>query len=211
MTGPWRPANWPYKRPRIAHFMPYMLGDSLGAIRRAQRLGIRHVDQNVNLTKDLVPVVVHWPLLRKNGLNYEKRGGRRRRHRYGPSAQVADLTWDQLQRLRTRSGRRVHRAGIHMAEAARRGRVLCLEVKGDKRFDVAGPHWTYLHTQAVRTKARVVIMTLQNLGGNEHARARLVQAADRGFPVALLPRMAKPVDWDRRWAPHKVAVWGRWR
>lgn len=233
----WHPADWPRRRPRIAHFMPYLFGDSLAAIRRARRLRFRYIDQNLNLSSDGVPVVVHWPLVRKNRLLYEvvpasrvvrKRGRRGRyagriayrrrgewvaRHRHGYDVRVGDLTAAQLYRLRTRHagrGRAPRPAHQHMREAQRVGIVLCLEAKGDRRFNVPAP-WAKLAAWAVHTNARVVVMTLQNLGGNANARARLAQAAHAGFPVAILPRGPRPVDWSTRWAPLGVAVWGRWR
>lgn len=219
LQGPWYPRRWPIPRPRIAHFMPYLLGDSLAAIRRARRLGYRYIDQNIQATRDGFAVVVHWGNMRRAGYTWRWTGnydaqGREVRVKVVRVIDIADEDWDTIQRLRTRKygGQRPRLALAHMREAARVGVTLCLEAKGSRQFvGTNHPVWKRLETWAAETGAHVIIMSLQNMGSERRVLHVLTAAHAHGFAVALLPRGPKPRDWATRWAPLDVAVWGHWR
>lgn len=207
----------PARHPRIAHFMPYIFGDSLAALRKAKRLGFRYVDQNGLCDAQGIVWIFHWPKYRKQyrwiSTGRHTKRGREIRVRVPKSwpAKVQDLQTSQVERLRSARfrGRKPWKARTHFAEAARLGLVLCLEVKGSPGFQNLAT-WRSLAIARDAFDAKVVVMTLQNQGGNAAARRRLELAAQHGFPVALLPRGKRPADW-LEWQQLGVKQWGRWR
>lgn len=213
LTSPTWPTNWPIRRhPRIAHLMPYLRGDSLAAITFAARvLRRRFIDQNGQEDADGVVWILHWARLVKGGYRWHWTGqhdahGREVRVRIPRGRMVDDCTTRYMAGVRSRKygGRRPRTAEEHMARCARYGRILCLEGKGTLRTRKA---YEYLAAAAVRTGCVVVFMTLQSIPGWRH---RIRSALAVKFPVALLPRGAKPDDWQT-FADAGVQVWGRWR
>lgn len=211
----------PARHPRTAHFMPYLFGDSLAALKRAKRLRFKYVDQNGLCDAEGQTWISHWPKYRKQYRWYftgrtTGSGNRRREIRARVPAhwpeKFHNLTTAQAASLRSAriGGRRPLRARTHMHEAHRLGLVLCLEVKNSPGFLKAST-WHRLAGDRDATGCRVIVMTLQNQGGNAHAFVRLTGAHAAGFPVALLPRGKRPSNWHAAWVPMGVRQWGRWR
>lgn len=217
MRTPNRPSPMPDRHPHIAHFDPYLFGDSLRAIRLAKRLGYRYIDQNGQVDRDGETWVVHWWRFRKEWnwmwTGEYNRLGIEKRVRVGyKSATIGGLSSRKVERLRSArfGGRRPRRLVAHMQRAADVGIILCWEVKNARAFcdkTIA----QRVRAQAIRTGVVMVVMTLQNLPDNAAAFCRLKNFAEEGFAVALLPRGPKPADWDGRWADIGCKQWGRWR
>lgn len=223
----------PERHPRLAHRMPYIVGDALSSLRWAFAvLKWWGIDQNGLADLDGCVWVMHWPKWRKGGyvrrvVGHKFRGrGKRRRavevlgpvpSSWGP---IDQLRTSQVAELRTRTGKRPTRAAEHFRElhrletthprAARRRRLgrlfaLVLEVKGSPGFRTEAVWARLEHEHQLAGSPRVGVMTLQNLGGDAAALERLELAYAHGFPVALLPRGREfPL-------PPYVRVWGRWR
>lgn len=210
------PQGWPYRRPRIAHFMPYLVGDSLSSWKRARRLRIRHKDQNAQCTRDNHAVGVHWSAMAKNGYKYRATG----EHYRLPGGRMVEKRVKVPGRLRVEEhdlaavltfrtarigGRRPHTIREHMVAAVEQNRIMCLEVKGAPGFK-HDEVWDRLAADAAATGVVLVVMTLTSIPGWWD---RCQQAHRVELAVAILPRMAKPPWWDQPgWRPQ---VWGRWR
>lgn len=216
LTAPRRPRSWPIRHhPHLAHFMPYLTGDSLGAIRRAARLRrlglVWGIDQNGNRTADRTAWILHWGRYRwQYPLYWTGRttsSGREIRARVPASwpRQFSQLTDAQAVLLRSLpvGGRRPHRAKVHMAAAAHHGVPWCLEGKGHFH----GVDWDRLTAEAVETGVTCVFMVLTSW---PDWRTDVREATARGWAVAVLPRTPKPADWPE-FAALGVQVWGRWR
>jgi hypothetical protein len=215
LTAPQRPAGWPIQRhPRIAHLMPYPWSDSLRATTVAHHLGFRYVDKNGQADADHIVWIIHWSKIGKNGIRYIWTGGIEadgREIRRPLTALELDYQIDQcstrfVARLRWRQhgGRRIHTAEAHMRRCADLGVVMCLEGKGTMNDAQAAD---YVVAAAVRTKVRLVFMTLQSIPGWRH---RLDLYLDRATACALLPRGPRPQDWGV-WRDRGVQRWGRWQ
>jgi hypothetical protein len=214
MTAPRKPKGWPIRRhPRIAHLLPYLVGDSIKAILRAIVLGFRFIDQNGLATRDLTVWVLHWHRYRLQ-YPYVWTG----RYKNGREVRVLvprswprkfdALTDAQAARLRSRprGGKRPRRADAHMVVAAHGGIIWCLESKGGHPWRQPGT-LDRLVADAVRTDVVMVLMILTSGPGWQDI-ARM--AAERGLAVAVLPRTRKPDDWPALEALG-VQAWGRWR
>lgn len=219
LTTPRKPGRWPIAHhPHLAHFLPYLTGDSLAAIKRAgrlRRLGlVWGIDQNGNATHDLVVFILHW---RRYRLQYRyvwtgehHPGGREKRvlvPRSWPKF-FDQLTAAQADRLRSApsGGRRPYRARTHMAAAAAQGIPWCLEGKGSPGLATAGC-WDHLTADAIATGVTGVFMVMTSW---PNWRDEVRQAVAHGWAVAVLPRTPKPADWPE-FAAAGVQVWGRWR
>lgn len=208
LTTPRKPASWPVRHhPHLAHFLPYLTGDSLRAINRAARLrragAVWGIDQNGNRTAQRTVWILHWGQYRWQYPLIVTPSGRRRVPATWPK-QFHDLTDDQAAQLRTLTGRRPHRARVHMHHAAEQGIPWCLEGKGR----MAGADWDALTADAVASGATVVYMTLSSWPDWEEA---VTEAAIRGWAVAVLPRTKRPADWAAFQAATGCQVWGSWR
>lgn len=158
----------------VPHGTPYRVENSLRGVRRAARLGYDAIDLDLQITSDGVVVCTHWgqPLL-KDGF-YDPLGRIKR------TARVRDLTWRQVQRLRTRDGYRIRRLRRVLKECRRVGIEACVEPKADSRFK-RDRVWTSIRADADHTKARVSVRSLRNLP-IPGAGTRRVKAARRaGF------------------------------
>lgn len=201
---------------RIAHFAPYRFNNSPGGIRRAKRLRYKNIDQDINLTKDLVPVVIHWPLFYKDKFKYitvdgHRKGARKRKgkwqvkHNHGKDKHISQLPWSEVSRLRTFTGQRIYTVQQHMTMISHNKMRMMAEIKGDHRF--ADPKVAEYFLRAQKsTGCEVYIMTLQNLG-NPHA--RLCNFHKHGFKTILLARGRKGVP--RSWESCITYVRGKWR
>lgn len=209
------------------HLMPYLVGDSLRALRLLVLRAFWGIDQNGQCDIDDVVWVMHWHTPKLNGYLWYWTGEydskhREIRHRLSASSlntRIDHRSTQFISRLRTkkRGGRRPYTAATHMRvlaalNAKRRAKgkaekVWCLEVKGSKRFKHDAP-WLYLRGAAIATGILAAIMTLQQTqADSERALIVLTKARDvGGFQVAVLPRARKPKGW-----PADIAVWGKWR
>ncbi len=220
------PVPLPNRHPRIAHFLPYIFGDSLRALKRAKRLGFKYIDLNLNLTKDLFPVVGHWARFWFDGYRYVmvKRGGSKPKAHpkarwvngewivkspYKKSMSLHSLTWKQVQLLRTRKGRKYYLARVYMIHAHALGITCCFELKGT--WGWGSPVFQMMASWAIDADASVVLMMLQSMGTNAKVFEILNGARTAGFAAALLPRRKKPHDWESKWVPAGIKQWGRWR
>jgi hypothetical protein len=216
LTTPRKPPRWPVAHhPQLAHFLPYLTGDSLAAIRRAgrlRRLGrVWGIDQNGNRTADRTAWILHWgrwrlqyPFVATGRVTATGREIRALAPRSWPR-HFSELTDEQAARLRQlpAGGRRPHRARVHMEVAAQQNVPWCLEGKG--RFH--GVDWDRLTADAVETGVVAVFMVLTSW---PDWRADVREAAARGWAVAVLPRTPRPADWAEFHALG-VQVWGSWR
>jgi hypothetical protein len=222
LATPRKPASWPIPHhPRLAHFLPYLTGDSLGAINRAavlRRLGrVWGIDQNGNCTLDQVVFILHWRRYRLQ-FPYVWTGtytgtGRTRREKRVLVPQswpryFEQLTAEQASRLRQSplGGRRPYRAISHMRLAAEKGIPWCLEGKGSPGLALPGT-WDRLTGEALQTGVTCVFMVLTSW---PNWQAEVRQALDHGWAVAVLPRTSKPANWPELHAAG-VQVWGTWR
>lgn len=216
--APRRPAKMPRSHPRVAHFMPYLRGDSMRAIWLAVRHGYRFIDQNVQKDAEGQRWVLHWGRFRKQWKwqwtgEYVGTGRLRRekrvRVRYHQQF-LRQLSTVQVSRLRSRriGGSRPRLLRDHMAECARRRIVLCAEFK----YTPTREEWAEIAADAIATGVTMVVMRLSNVsGGIVGAFHCLSWAAEVGFCGALLPRGRKPADWETEWVPLGIQKWGRWR
>lgn len=205
---------------RIAHFAPYRFNNSFGGIRRAKRLRYKQIDQDINLTADLVLVVGHWPKFYKDGFKFKvvakgAPGARKVRgknewiapHKYPKNMTYSQLTWHHVSQLRTAGGRRVSTITDHMRWCVQHQMRMMAEVKGDRRFalPIVAERMGAAHQ---RTGCQVIVMTLQNLG-DPHA--RLCNFKAHGFSTVLLTRGRGGIP--KSWAPCITWVRGtiRWR
>jgi hypothetical protein len=215
MTTPRKPAGWPIRRhPRIAHFLPYLVGDSIRAIFRAILLGFRFIDQNGLATQDHTTWILHWHRYRLqypyHWTGHYHASGREVRRlvpRTWPK-RFDDLTDHQAARLRQfpRGGKRPKRAEAHMIVAAHGHIIWCLETKAGRPM-LQARTWDRLAADAVRTDVVMVVMVLTSWHGWQKIAS---MAAVRGFAVAVLPRTPRPSDWPALEALG-VQVWGKWR
>lgn len=208
LTAPKRPVSWPIDHhPRLAHFLPYLTGDSLAAIRRAAWLRRRGrvwgIDQNGNRTRTGTVWILHWSRYRWQYPLHATPSGLRRVPKTWPT-HFGQLTDAQAAQLRTVTGRRPHRARRHMAVAAEAGVPWCLE--GKNRMHSAD--WDALTADAVATRATVVYMTLSSWPDWQDA---IREASQRGWAVAVLPRTHRPGNWAEFQAETGCQVWGHWR
>lgn len=208
LTTPRKPSRWPVAHhPHLAHFLPYLTGDSLRAITRAgrlRRLGrVWGIDQNGNRSAQRTVWILHWGRYRWQFPFIATPKGLRRVPRSWPK-QFHDLTDDQAAQLRTVTGRRPYRARTHMHRAAEVGIPWCLEGKGR----MAGADWDRLTAEAVASGATVVYMTLSSWPDWQQA---VREAAAHGWAVAVLPRTPRPANWAEFHAETGCQVWGSWR
>lgn len=211
LTLPPQPARMPTQHPHIAHFMPYLIGDSLRAILMAFKLGFRYIDQNGQADAHGIVWIMHWARVILNGYRWYWTGhhhadGTEVRRRVPWSWKIDHLSTTEVSHLRSRKrgGRRPHTARVHMAHCKAKGRILCLEGKGTLHRPVS---FTYVASSAISTGCVVIFMTLQSIPG---WRTRLRNAHAVGLPLAILPRGRKPDDWHE-FEAMGVQVWGRWR
>lgn len=218
---PRRIRKMPRRHPRIAHFMPYLIGDALTAPARAARLGFRFIDMNGNADAEGCTWIVHWDRYRlqyawvwTGELDAKGREVRKRVPADWPKY-LHLLTSDQVELLRSarRGGKRPRRALAAMNACREAGVILCLEVKNSPAY-LREHAWVLLGLWAAVSGATVVPMTLQNLhrkGHPEDPWTRLELAHRVGkFPnVAILPRGKAPATPAS--VPGYVAVWGNWR
>jgi hypothetical protein len=215
---PRRPKKMPRSHPRVAHFMPYLRGDSMRAIWLAVRHGYRFIDQNVQKDAEGERWVIHWGRFRKQWtwqwtgeyvgtgrLRREKRVRVRYHHNF-----LRQLSTEQVSRLRSRriGGTRPRKLRDHMAECARRRIILCSEFK----YTPNREEWAEIARDAAQTGVTMIVMRLSNVsGGIVGAFHCLSWAVEVGFAAALLPRGRKPVDWETKWVPLGIQKWGYWR
>lgn len=187
---------------------PYRRWCSVRGVRRAARWGATAIDIDVKLTRDGVPVAVHWERTGRGGFR-DPAGV------IGATAKVGRLLAEQVTRLVSVDGYRIWRTRRLMREAARLGVTLCLEAKPDLRF--ANPEvWEQVAADADSTGASVIVMSQPHAGVGIDA----LEAAHGLLPTLLLSRGApRPKVWQhldyvkgpRRWtegAPPEVRVVG---
>ncbi len=217
IPAPPRPKVVPERHPRIAHFLPYLLGDSLRALALAIRLGYHYIDLNIRVDGQGRVWVLHW---RRSNREWRWRWigerterGREIRVRNNDRRPIEQLTTAEVSRLRARrfGGRRPRKLMTYMLRARKHDLTLCLEAKNSPAFQ-RPEVWKRIATMASVTGCLVIVMTLQRPGEPAHRAFKILKNATRvGFPVALLPRGPKPSDWESVWMPLGVQKWGRWR
>lgn len=171
----------------------------------AKRQGYRQIDHDANITRDGVVVICHWPTFAKDGFRYiVTADGKYRRHAYPRNAQIRDLNWAEVRKLRTKDGYRIRDARTMFRNAARIGLEVALEVKGDSRFEDQAL-MRDLHKTATEEGCVVRVMTLSNIG--THPNLRLKAAREAGFETVLLARGPVPTGWE----PAISFVRGKWK
>lgn len=183
----------------IAHGTPYHVENSITGLHKAKRAGFKHIDLDAQVTKDGHVVITHWsrPMLRD--------GFRDPLHKLGRHRKVASLTLEQVRRLRTRDGFRIHTAWSMFGHAADLGLAVMLEVKADRRFTEVEV-MRQVRADANDQECVVRVMTLSNLG--RHPELRLKAAKAAGFKTILLARGPIPTSW-RPWVDFVRGPW-RW-
>ena len=137
--------GWIY---HVAHGVPYHREDSFRGIIFAAQHGYVWIDLDLQITKDGVVVVCHWPrpLLHDGFIDPE--------HKISRWAKVSDLTWAEVQRLHTKDGYHIRTLDQCLAVCASHGIGAKVEPKGDRRFN-AQPIWNQIKAEADRHHARI--------------------------------------------------------
>jgi hypothetical protein len=201
------------------HLMPYWLGDSPAAVRRAALMvigsdGGRFIDINLQRCLDGV-IAMHWGTPAKNGFYFIVRAnGRGRRRLTYAEAHRPLREWKAVDLIRLR---RTLRAGVRyetrvrphtyeeMVRCCKRWRVIaCFELKSPSFHDatVAAAMVAY----AASVKATVYFMTLVTMVG---WRGKVVAFHKAGGQIALLAHGApRPADLVT-YLPFIDRIWGR--
>jgi hypothetical protein len=222
LTAPRRRGLTPQHHPRVAHFMPYLRGDSLAAIWLAIKLGFKYIDQNGQCDADGTVWITHWGRFRKQYMwmwtgQYKGRGKLRREVRVKVTfkgQKIEQLHTHEVDKLRSArfGGQRPRTARRHMEVCAAANITLCFEAKDSVGF-LTPAVWARLRQDAIATGAVVIVMTLTSLYRPGHPEDPYTRAAlavtTGGFPAAMLPRTHRPADLQRL---HNlgIEVWGRW-
>lgn len=120
-----------FRKGSIAHVrkgLAYHLANSLRGIRAARRARKREIDLDLQMTKDGVIVVCHWPrpLLHDGFRDPQGKIGRLRT--------VSSMTLAEVRRLRAHGGYRIVPLAAALQECGKVGIDARLEPKGDRRF-----------------------------------------------------------------------------
>lgn len=163
---------------RLFHHSRYELNDSPAGVRVAKRRRYRWIDLNFQVTADGYVVCTHWarPLMHDW---FDPRGIVNRR------AYVWDMSVGEAKRLRhTRDKRaQIVTARTILAQCARLGISVELEVKESPAFAESDEPWAYLRRVVDETGARVEVKTIYRLG---NSRARIRRANAHGFTTILI-------------------------
>lgn len=210
------PARWPdfvlpQHHPRLAHYLPYHVGDSLASVQRAARDKCWGIDVNMHPTADLVGVAKHWgdPAHPGDGFTHLWTGPGWGRGELvpdpHPSYNIAQRLWAEVQRLTDATGRqRIARMAEFYAEGVKLGVHIMAEAKGPVLLEDP-TFWDRLGAEADAVGHPRVMMTLSDIGS---ATKRLRAAKAAGFQTAVLPRGKRPAGFDQYWDPVTDRVWG---
>jgi len=125
----------------------------------ADEHGFTKIDLDLQMTKDRVIVVTHWRRpMRRDGFASIGR-------RLDPDTPIGQLTWAQVQMLRTHDGYRIRRVEKMLKVCARRGLIALLEPK-TKRF-AADWVWEHITSVAEDVGAHIEARALRSHGGEE--------------------------------------------
>lgn len=184
-TTPWNlwektPKKAGWSMYHVAKGVPYFVGNSPQAVRRAAAAGKDYIDLDAKITKDGVIVNTHWgqPLLHgfRDPLKKIKR-----------TAKVRDLTWSEVSRLvATHKGEtyKIKRMVEQIATARSLKIGVEMETKLDSRFERAS---TYDEIAAMRRQGALVVVKVV---GNVIVKARgryLKAAKTAGLPTLYSP------------------------
>lgn len=159
------------KWPRMKHEE-----NSIRGARYADRHGYDKIDWDLQLTKDDVIVVTHWrrPMMQDGFFDT--------RHRLARGTPIGQMTWRQVQGLKTFDGYRIRRIEQMLPVIARLDMVAVLEPKSPKF--AAGWIWEHITETAQRCGARIEAYALKSHGGVETMRA----AASYGVKTRVIDR-----------------------
>lgn len=121
------PKHVPGAWAKFAHLKPYYVNDSIDGLDWAVKHGYNAIDLNFHVTRDKIIVNTHWsqPLL--HGF-HDPLG------KIATNAQIKDLTWREVSRLRSVDGHRIRTAGRMLREAKKRGLRVEFEAKNSPAF-----------------------------------------------------------------------------
>ena len=175
---------------RLLHKPKGVLYAAWGGV-EAVRYAIAHrfgsIDIDVHVSKDGIPMAVHWP---REWLLDGK-----------PLGPIRNHTASELARAVPKNGGRWRIQPVATLLAEGRDRIVfCLEAKPDEALELAST-WARVKADADRYGCRVVVMTIQRQGAHpiawEAAAERRLQAAKAaGLPVMVLSRgWLDPAKW----------------
>lgn len=187
-------------------------GDSLEATAKAQAAGYKGIDKNLQSTLDLVPIVNHSPVLSSflGGRFTHRWSG----SKWGEGDVILDPNrdkgvgaryWGDVQLVTDASGtQQLHTFEEHVADGVARDVMQIPESKAQP-IQETEEFWKNVGLAMDRHGHPRVMMTLSEYG---RPLARLKAAKAQGFKTAVLPRGARPVDFDTKWRPYVDALWG---
>jgi glycerophosphoryl diester phosphodiesterase len=150
--------------------------NSIRGIKNAARLGYDAIDLDILITADGVIVVCHWmrPLVRDDFIDTL--------NRIHVRAQVRNLTWAEVQRLRSKDDDyRIIRVEAALRICARHKIIAYLEPKNDVRFEL---DWPWQHIVAVKERygTRVWVRSIKDFPTFNAGRRRVRAAIRNGIP-----------------------------
>ena len=166
-------------RAKVAHVakgVPYhVLNSRRGVVSLHE--DVRYVDLDVLITKDGIGVNTHWQRPLRHGF-YDPRGT------IPKNTKVSDLTWKEVDRLRTRQGQyAINTVHTMRAHAKRRDVTPLWELKPDRR-------WNFARTHQKIFRPGEFVMAIGVPG-----RWRYFEAAKKaGLNTIILPRGHVPAD-----------------
>lgn len=169
---------------------PYHVENSIAGVRlAAHRAGqAKAIDLDWHVTRDGVVVNTHWsqPLLKDGFTDPEGK--------IAQDARIEDLTWADVQRLRTRDGHAIQRAETMFRLCAELGVRMEFEAKGSAAFEDPAL-WQSLKVLADDTglTARGLIQ-VKTISTTDGAPARLAAAHEAGFTTIILPRGSRALS-----------------
>ena len=164
----------------------YALENSIQGLDTAARLGYAGIDIDSWVTRDGVPVAIHWVKPAQNGFK-------------GKTAKirVPDQTYAQLQRLRHPKGYKIERMETMFREAAKRNLRIEFEIKYPKAYTKTA---TFIPLRKVATEVGLNVQ-VKTQGGSTAAQqiGRLKAAHEAGFPTILMTQKRSRIP--RSWWP----------
>lgn len=197
----------------MAHFMPYLVGDSLAADTRAAAEHFRFIDKNLLSTSDLVGICHHssdlssalggWMVYRWTGPRW---GEGKLIRDPSPDLTLGNRTWANVELLTNAAGTgRILPAVDHLRASVETGVPTVLEPKGSPLLDDP-EFWRRLGLQADSVGHPRWMMTLTDIGSPLR---RLIAAHGQAWETRILPRGDVPNATElARYRPVVDGVWG---
>lgn len=201
----------PTTHPRVAHWKPYYINNSLKGIEQAVEGNYKYIDQDCQVTLDGVIVVEHWAKPKDNGfthvvVGHDKKGKEILKPDPNPDKTIGWRTFREVSNLRRADGtHRIRSARQHLKWCHDRGIIPCFEMKSNKFINPEV--WTPVVKLADRLNASFLAMTLSTM---PYPFRKLAAAKSKGIPTVLLNHDGKAYRTTHtvKIAETTTAVWG---